>query len=134
MVKHLGNFLKECIENQGLTQTQVAPVYGTTAQNLNKVLGKANLNSEILRKFEKVLGVEFEIKMNRIGVIDITDYNASPRGRKMLHKPETPTSTQSDEAESLRNQILSLRELLNTKDELLKTKDELISLLKEKHS
>ncbi len=132
MVKHLGNFLKECIENQGLTQVQIAPIYGTTAQNLNKVLGKENLNTEILRKFEKVLGVEFEIKMNRIGVIDITDYNSANRGRKMVYKPETPNNSTSDEVENLKSQILSLRELLSTKDELLKTKDELISLLKQK--
>lgn len=133
MVAHIGDFIKECIDSQGFTQTQVAPVYGTTVQNLNKVLGKENVSTEILRKFEKVLGVEFEIKMNRVGVVDITQYNATPKGRKVSYKnTESMADTNNEELESLKVKVKSLEELLQVKEELIRTKDELIALLKSK--
>jgi plasmid maintenance system antidote protein VapI len=133
MVVHIGDFLKECIDNQGLKQTQVAPIYGTTVQNLNKVLGKEDVSTEILRKFEKVLGVEFEIKMSRVGVVDITQYNATNKGRKPSYKNGDLTADLSnEELESLKVKVKNLEELLQVKEELIRTKDELIALLKSK--
>lgn len=138
MQAHVGDYFKEVIVNQSLAMKDFAGLYKTTPSHLSEILGKKDLNTSIIRKFETILDMDFRLVtgFEKANVNEQAAQYARVRtdlgGRppEFKHK-QTPDSILrvSTNTEVLMKEIEGLKALLASKDQIIKSKDDLIQTL-----
>ncbi|MBB6002770.1 hypothetical protein [Arcicella rosea] len=139
MQKHVGDYLKQIVVNQGIQIKDFANIYGTSAPHMSDILSKKDLSTRILRKFESLLHIEFSLtsSLNNNELlneksIQYAKIKNSAGGRppefKHRNTQEAITSITVNQ-EVLLKEIEGLKALLASKDQLIKSKDDLIQAL-----
>lgn len=107
---HLGEFIKGIISNKNLTQSEVAEKMSMSRNGLHSTLNKENMNTDLIRRFSSVLGINLWEK-----IYFQTIPHGEERDYHLLNEPR-PIYTTKEEAEAI---TISFKVSLDKKNEIL---------------
>lgn len=129
---HIGKEIEKRIGELKLTKTEFAKKFGTSKQNLNRILEKESIETSLLQRFGEALDYDFFALFTESPTYNIKAENhsgASGSGDVVVVNEDSNKDDNID-YQSLKKEYNSLKKLYDSSENLIKEKERTISFLK----